>query len=324
MAEVCATRKSSLEIDTVSFNNLLLWLSAKGEGSWSQFRAAVEELHVSDVSSNSDEGDGAQSREGFPIYRRAQFALSTLCHVEFFGDNAWRTVPPTLAITGATDGKVTGVLCGARTLDLIRRLEADAQVNIETTAFAGMPDRILLTARTFESLRDLALSADVQIQSSAPLALLAVAPSVDNNSVWIAKDIPRNPGWDVQQFSSKSLSWGDSSSSSVYECTTGLFRFSQSFQRLYFLRKNSATYIIPVQVGKFVLLSAHRKRVLKYHAEQQQLSLPLTCRPPVLIERALVLCSGTLPTLNGTPGIIKYANVGPSIANAARQLLQQG
>ena len=30
----------------MSLNDLLLWLSAKGEGSWAQFRAAVERLHV--------------------------------------------------------------------------------------------------------------------------------------------------------------------------------------------------------------------------------------------------------------------------------------
>jgi hypothetical protein len=30
----------------VTLDHLLLWLSAKGAGSWPQFRAAVEELHI--------------------------------------------------------------------------------------------------------------------------------------------------------------------------------------------------------------------------------------------------------------------------------------
>ena len=91
-------------------NELLLWLSARREGSWQQFRAAVEELH-------SDDGEtGTEDNDEFPLHQQLRLDLERLAHVEFFArdcEKGWRIAPPTLAAHPVLDG-VRGVLCGAR------------------------------------------------------------------------------------------------------------------------------------------------------------------------------------------------------------------
>jgi hypothetical protein len=49
MAGLQALRENNPEVPAVNANRLLLWMSARRQGSWSQFRAAVEELHIPDV-----------------------------------------------------------------------------------------------------------------------------------------------------------------------------------------------------------------------------------------------------------------------------------
>jgi hypothetical protein len=46
MALVQAPGAADLEEPPLSLNDLLTWMSARGRGSWSQFRAAVEEFHL--------------------------------------------------------------------------------------------------------------------------------------------------------------------------------------------------------------------------------------------------------------------------------------
>ena len=93
-------------------NELLLWLSARKAGSWSQFRGAVENL---DLANSSAEGE---EDAGLPIHQRVRLNLERLGHIEFGAadsDEGWRVVPPTLALL-QYNGRVTGILCGARTL----------------------------------------------------------------------------------------------------------------------------------------------------------------------------------------------------------------
>ena len=85
---------------------LLLWLSAKGQGSWSQFRGAVEELCIEqeyDTPETTDDLDRAGvNGSDLPLYQWTRFALQRLGHVEFFStgtDHDWRVCP--------TSGRVT-------------------------------------------------------------------------------------------------------------------------------------------------------------------------------------------------------------------------
>jgi hypothetical protein len=76
-------------------------------------------------------------------------------------------------------------------------------------------------------------------------------------------------------------------------------------------------------VALYVLLR-RRRGLLLYNAQAGTLSLPSSCRPPRLLERALVLCSGIPPSFDPATVRLTYANVPPDIALFAAELLRQG
>ena len=131
-------------------NDLLLWLSAKGSGSWSRFRAAVDELQVPDESIDEDHDPrDVPNNQDRPVHSRLRWNLERLGHVEFFREefpNGWRVVPPTLACATNLDGAV-GILCGARTDKLLTRIkDAAARLRICQSSQPECPDRIEIVA----------------------------------------------------------------------------------------------------------------------------------------------------------------------------------
>ena len=120
-------------------NELLLWLSARKEGSWLQFRAAVETLEL------AERADEAKKMPQLPLHQRIRFNLERLGHVEFDAagcEDGWRVVPPVLAISRIC-GKTTGVLCGARTPKLLERIERAASgLTFERVPARDCPDVI--------------------------------------------------------------------------------------------------------------------------------------------------------------------------------------
>jgi len=102
----------------MTVNELLLWLSARKEGSWPQFRAAVEELDLTAPSGPTGED------RALGLHQQIRFNLERHAHVEFNTrecENGWRVVPPILALS-EDSGKSIGVLCGARTSKLLHEL----------------------------------------------------------------------------------------------------------------------------------------------------------------------------------------------------------
>ena len=80
----------------MSANALLYWMSARQQGSWQQFRAAVEELHTTDEGERGscDDGDAPDS-SSLPLYHTLRFNLQRLGHAEFFaGAGEVGAVPP--------------------------------------------------------------------------------------------------------------------------------------------------------------------------------------------------------------------------------------
>ncbi len=311
----------------MSLNHLLLWLSAKGEGSWAQFRAAVERLHV-DAEDGSQEDDDEGERQAvvtsdLPVYQRARFALQRLAHVEFFAseaDQGWRVVPPAIAVRPGCSSE--GVLCGARTPNLLQALGSTHGIDVLTETGPGVPDRILVRSNFSDAISSAARQLGLLVQPDGPAAILSVLPTVRDRTSWFSASIPETPGWRVHRFSPSSLGWNETAGTEAMAASTGLFRFVMKHQRFYYLRWRGRTYSVPVQVGKYAVMR-RRRGVLAYDARTQCVSMPAACRPPLLIERALVLCSGFLPRFDPSSGRLAYAAVPPDIARLAAQLLHQ-
>lgn len=312
----------------MSLNNLLIWMSARGQGSWQRFRSGVEEFHVEPVDSEQDGETGDDATVGdLPLYQAVRLGLERLAHVEFVSsgtERRWRVVPPALAVS-QQGAEWVGILCGARSPSLgdeLRRLPDTLSWDVRE--MPGMPDRMRLTAPNPEELYRAGERLGLLTQRDAPASLLAAIPPMDDPRSRYAADAPSVPGWTIQRFSPSTLRWEGADYTHVCEAKTGLFRFRMQYQRFHFLRWRGRTFRVPVQVGKYAVLRRSRvRRLVWYDRERAVLSVPVTCRPPLLIERALVLCSGLLARLDPAAGRLVYSQVPPSIAQIAAALLRQ-
>ena len=315
-------------------NELLLWLSARKEGTWNQFRGAVESLHLPDdapvqAESGEDQDDeNGQERFVLPLYQQLRLNLQRLAHVEFRAsgcEEGWRVAPPIIAIREDENIGWNGILCGARSPALSARLEQamGGCLTARNEEVNGAP-----TLCRFEGERDelfrFADEAGLCVQLDAPLALLSVLPPISHRTLPGPGNLPVGRDWQIQQFSPDTLAWSEASREEATNAHETLFRFRFRQEPLHFLCLRGTTHEIRQgQVAKYHLLLRRRKRILHYDVVARQLSMPATCRPPLLLERALVLFTGKLPSLDRQTMRLTYAGIPPLAARIAARLLGQ-
>lgn len=316
----------------MSANWLLLWMSARREGSWAQFRAAVEELHLGADVEADGEADDSPDQFALPLYQTLRLNFQRVGHAEFFagaGQTAeWRITPPSLAVTRHASGWL-GVVAGARSLSLTDRLHTAASTHggeLRVVGLASYPDQILITANSLDTLAAVAQQAGFLMQDDAPAALLASLPAVDDPGVRYQAELPFGPDWRIDRFSVEGLVWRSAGLDEARTSSAGLFRFSLRHQRYVLFCSKGRAARIPGQVGKYLVLRRRRRQVLRYDSQTRTLSMPASCRPPFLVERALILCSGFPPSYESggqRSGVLQYAGIPKSTAAMAAALLRQ-
>ena len=306
-------------------NDLLLWLSAKKSGTWSRYRAAVDELQIFEEKSNDDEdlGEDVPDNTSLAIHHRLRLNLERLGHAEFFrkdSKSGWCVVPPILVCSASKVG-ATGILCGARTDHILAQLQALTNIRVSLTNQIECPDRIEVVAETREQLEQLAASIGLYYQANATKMLLASIPPVDNWQYRTPAEFPFGEDWQVHRFSAETLKWVSAIAEEARAASFGLYRFRIAHQLQYYIQLHGGVYKIPVQVGKYLVLRKKRQRVVVYDVDNHTFSVPVSYRLPLLVDRALTLCSGLVPRIEN--GRLLYTNVSSSIAMTAASLLRQ-
>lgn len=289
-------------------NNLLLWMTAKRAGSQRSFTVRAAE---------SDPGSG---RQRAPWHRVAQWNLARLCHAEF-GDASigagWRIAPPVIA-AGSPTGPCAAVLCGARAPGMVQRLSESRTATLQISVQADGPDIAELAAPDRSSLEAAAADAGIPLQWHSSLLLLtaSIAPKAR-----VLEPIQRPTGnWSVERFSKSRLRWVESSMDECERSKHGLFRFQSEIRREVALIEGSRAFSCDPSEAKFRILR-RRNRALAYDRHTAEFSVVPACRPPLLIERALILCSGSLPAFRDDR--LVYGRVPPTVAAAIGALLDQ-
>lgn len=286
-------------------NELLLWVSALGSGSEAAFRRRAAELLPA-------------RRAGPSAYSRAVWSLGSLAHCEFAeaAGGGWRVAPPVIA-AGDPAGPVSAVLCGARSAPLIERLAAAAGEGMTVAAQREAPDAVVLSASAARDLVRVSREAGIPIQWNAPLAILsAFAPpplaSFEETMV------PRG-GWTVERFSHSRIAWLPSSVHEADSARRGLFRFRSDYDVRHIYRQGAVTRDVPPGIAKYWSLG-RRHRAMRLDLSRGQASFPLAARPPGLIDRALVVASGTPPVLSN--GRLTYSGITAPVAAATAAALR--
>jgi hypothetical protein len=305
-------------------NELLLWLSARKQGSWPQFRGAVERLELM-------ESEEAGQDTALPLHQRVRLNLERLGHVEFDAsgcENGWRVVPPTLAVFRNEISHI-GVYCGARTPSLLGMIGQPSGMQAESAAQADCPDIIRLHARKAEDLVGFAVQHGMAVQLDCPAALLSCAPRADTVKDLREEQMPTSgKDWDVKLFAVKgrSIRWQETT---IQEANAvgaqGLFCFTLYQIPQYFLRERNKTVRLPGAVGKYIFLAQRQRRVLRYDRCARTLTVPAIMRPPLLTERGLVLCSGFPPSVSVVHKrrMLTYRDIPEEVAGMAAEILRQ-
>ena len=219
----------------MSPNELLFWLSATGDGTWSRYRTALDELAVANTSGDplDDTDENVPAARSLPQHVRIRLNLERLGHAEFFCrdfPNGWRVVPPTLvSMPGAKN--VRGVLCGARTDQLLTSLrELAGEAKVFVTPQDECPDRIVLKCSSLRELSEIATKGRLIFQEDGIDRLLTAIPPVDNHQLRVPSELPFGQDWQVNRFSARSLTWVESSIDEARSRIFGLFQIHIRFR----------------------------------------------------------------------------------------------
>lgn len=259
-------------------NHLLLWASARSEGAMGALRAEIARCQISHWAGRD---------------------LLKLAHLEIIegGPRRWRVAPPVLAARPVADG-VSAVACGARTPALVEKLSrsvARLGGQVDVMAQDGAPDLIEVSAPAFSELATIAASAGFYLQPRATWALIAAAGPITAAPLE-PEEMPVGQGWEVNRFSRSRLRWTEASTADAHISAGGLFRFRSSYGMKVLLCAHGRANRVAPSLGKYLVLQP-RHRALLYSARSKVLRLPLDAPPPPLLERALVVASGQLPTI---------------------------
>jgi hypothetical protein len=305
-------------------------MSARRGGSWQQFRSAVEGLHTpADAEEALSEDDNDHT--GLPAHQKHRLAFERLAHAEFFTQgckDGWRIAPPALALSESDDGW-KGILCGARSPRLLRALQAAADnssIVLHSERCSGQPLTIRAVG-TEDALVRFAAKAGLLVQANAPLAILSCLPAVDDARHLLPAVIPMGADWRIERFDPRVLGWKASSRDEAASSRNSLFRFVFGYERHHFLTLNGQLKKLrgagQGQIGKYLILRRSRQHVLRYFPSVGELIVPASCRPPLLIDRALTLCTGSLAAFEREGSLLRYRDIPDDVAHVAARLLRQ-
>jgi hypothetical protein len=252
--------------------------------------------------------------------------LERLAHVEFFAagcEEGWRIAPPTLAAHSVSSG-VRGVLCGARSPALRERIVLAAEkLSCEVLDLPDIPEVIRIVAPEIRALTEVASQSNLHLQQDAPLAILSNLPPCSPPSRnHKGAEFPQGADWSIHEFDVTTLEWRRVERRETQAVRFGVLRFGIHFQRpRFFLCWKGIPFEMPRALALYALLRRNRRTVVRYNREACTFSLPPICRPPRLLERAFVLCSGLPPSYDAAQ--VTYSAVTPEIARFAAELLRQ-
>lgn len=294
-------------------NDMLLWFSARQEGSWVGYKAALEEM-----ATPTDDNDDETDERELAIYQRLRLNLERLAHVEFGRadfPNGWRVVPPTIA---TVSGKTKGILCGARTDELLARIEQNAD-RVRITTQSECPDCIELLGP--DSIERIAAGSGLLVQNNATESILAAIPPIDDWQLRRPCELPFGDDAPVSRFCATKLGWDLTKPGEARKATYGLFRWQLPYERHYYLMHRKEAFRLPVQIGKYFVLRRMHRHVLTFDPNTEILRVPVICRPPMLVDRALTLRTGILPKIE--QGALVYQNITKEIALTTAAILRQ-
>jgi hypothetical protein len=263
--------------------------------------------------------------DGLPRWAASVVAgnLAALAHVEFAFDTTleWSVAPPSLVGTPGL-GPGRAVLVGSRTSKTLDNLMAGiSQLGLQCTTIEQSlaPSVIQVDGGSEEALAELSAHTDVPFEPSVAGRLLRCLPSLA--SLLRAAPIAHHFSgfgarrWDVGRLEWLPIEEPEGDGAFFFDSYRPEHRFvSQGTIKK--VSRSAAIYLASAAAGE---------RLMEYvttGGELGDLIVPREAPPPALHARALVLCSGRLPTHDGRSRTLSYHLVPGSFAKRIARLLE--
>ena len=282
-------------------NVLLEWMSFRGTG-------RVADLPTDLV----DEG----------YRRRIVETLAVLGHLEIVEKDIWCIAPPVLAGLPANGPSWDAVLCGARTSELLSRLGVACGrhgAKISRSRVADGLALIRITSSSCSSLEAAARESGVAFQRNSAFTLLACTPTVRE---WPRTPCPMVSGRVdvVRRFSRSKLDWVDSTLEEAKESQSGFFRIKREWDWVNIIKMGTEkSAFIDNRAGR--LIAAANLKAASWASEPGVFSVPRQLFPPLLIARALAMCTGEPPYFDNATRRVCFNGVPPELARLALAII---
>jgi len=274
------------------YTELLLWLSATGNGSWESFRNACRTLRI--------DPDGLYAKA---VARR----LRLLGHMETSSDGSrWSIAPTVLSQLGPSDEN-TYILSGARDRQLLNTFREIATIKEIPQPYAQGPCTVLVYPNSGQDL-----SGEIDIFPSPVIIINGVAetyanilPSLvewKNMLIALPGVLPHN--YQIRRYDGSSFVptpfTGEAGLYELWPLQHNTMALSHALYTLFY-DANTDRWLRADWYGLHFLdlIEAGISCPVQYNSTTQSLAIPTQWRLPELYERAVVLASGRLPKFQG-------------------------
>jgi ribosomal protein S10 len=296
---------------TPLLNYLLIWLSARGEGTRNSLQAACKTLGIIE--------DGNEVRR---VVRR----LRLLGHLETSPTGArWSIAPPTLVRLN-TPSALGTVLCGARDATLLEALRAVARIEEIPQPHGLAPSAILLHDAETELTKAVASIPGLWLTERVAERLAELLPPI---AAW-PDTLPSLPGivpsrYILRQFDgSKFVDVQLVRQGGLYELTERTEERASSIgrTRTFFYDARRGSWLTGDWYGLrfFARVDLGMRCPAQYEQTTWRLALPVDWNWPEVYERALVLASGRLPVRH--KGWLVYEAIAPRLLHMLVEKLE--
>ena len=282
------TSPDQLPDHTGSYNKLLQWLSAHGQGTWHQFKTACHTLGLDPT---------------YEYSKRILRRLRLLGHIEVTSDGQkWFIAPPSLVTTVSADGRHRTFLSGQRSPVLIEALRDAAQIETEPQPYNDAPEVVRITFDSQDQAKCFTQDFSLRHHSLflAGQAGHKIARALQNLFDW-EKQLA-SPSVVIGNY--KFELWQDGRFSALPRPShTGMYRLTHLADgyrhpqlSLFFDGERELWCRADWYGLRYLTLKRTGKHIeFEYDHNSKTLSIDRNQRLPHMYERALVLASGKLP-----------------------------
>lgn len=284
-------------------DDVLYAISTIGKLSFEKYRGVFDTLY----GFNSDGGaevDRDQVKMRYDLLR----LLEALGHGEYSTEQrALFVCPPSLVLLPTT-GLPKAVLTGARSPDLIQKLEGFQRANRrevfllqvkQSYGTIGLPQAIYIEGASTGHIRGAASAANVNCSLEVPAAwrLACFSSGIDEVKATLIFTERHEPRWKKLTFSSEDLSFKQYYSPQNGGLKLVSYRDPVTQQLHYWLWDGDRAATVDREWAQYLVLANRRAQVLVYDSQRHRLAVPSTIPLPRLLARVATLCTGHVPSV---------------------------